>query len=372
MQPQAILFHGRRMSLVFSEGFIFQPCVDTVVRLSKSGSSKRSVDKIRVSSGSAISLGLIEGLLDVNPTTAYLLTYFKGKCTANCGFCSQAKSSKSRGDLLSRVAWPVFATTEVMPKLVAAIKRGRIKRVCIQTLNYPGVLEDLLVLVKKIRQQHREVPLSISCQPSNRDGMERLARTGVERIGIALDAAAIDIFDRVKGNSANGPYSWDKHHDALLEAVEVFGKGNVSTHLMVGLGETERQMIETIQWCVDNSICPALFSFTPIPGTTLEHRSPPTVHHYRRIQLARYLIIQGKAKSGKMSYDEEDRIVDFGVPHEQLKDAVQNGEPFLTSGCPNCNRPYYNEKPSGPLYNFPRQPTIKEIKIIKNELRDNL
>ncbi len=272
--------------------------------------------------------------------------------------------------MLSRVAWPVFATSEVMPKLAAGLKRGEIKRVCIQTLNYPRVLKDLLALTKKIRRQGGEVPMSISCQPLNRDGMEKLAKAGIERIGIALDAATIDIFDRVKGNSANGPYSWDKHHDTLLEALEVFGKGNVSTHLMVGLGETERQMIETIQWCVDNNICPALFSFTPIRGTTLEHRKPPAISHYRRIQLARYLIFQGKGKFAIMDFDEEHRIVDFGVSQEQLKNAVQSGEPFLTSGCPNCNRPYYNEKPSGPLYNFPRQPTIKETKMIKKQLKD--
>ncbi|MFH7835983.1 MAG: radical SAM protein, partial [Candidatus Aenigmatarchaeota archaeon] len=61
---------------------------------------------IRVSLGSAIVLGLIKGKIDVNPTTAYLLTYRNGKCIANCSFCPQAKSSKSRADMLSRIVWP--------------------------------------------------------------------------------------------------------------------------------------------------------------------------------------------------------------------------------------------------------------------------
>jgi biotin synthase len=30
------------------------------------------------------------------------------------------------------------------------------------------------------------------------------------------------------------------------------------------------------------------------------------------------------------------------------------GEPFQTSGCPDCNRPYYNERPGGVMYNYPR------------------
>ena len=33
---------------------------------------------------------------------------------------------------------------------------------------------------------------------------------------------------------------------------------------------------------------------------------------------------------------------------------------FETSGCPGCNRPYYNERPGGMLYNYPRPLTAAE------------
>ena len=326
---------------------------------------------IRVSSGSAIVLGLIEGFLTAKPTTAYLLTYLEGKCTANCGFCSQAKNSKGQANMLSRVTWPVFATKKVMSKLITAAQRGEIKRVCIQALNYPTVLNDLLALVKEIKLQASEAPISVSCQPLSNEKMEKLAEAGVERIAIALDAATENIFDKVKGSSAGGPYDWNRQRDSLLEAAEVFGKGKVSTHLIAGLGETEKEMVKTIQWCVDNSIYPALFSFTPIPGTALEHNRQPTINRYRTIQLAHYLIVQGKTRFEKIGFDEKNCIVDFGFSQEQLQSAIRSGTPFLTSGCPNCNRPYYNEKPSGPLYNFPMQPTPQEIKEIEQQLKNN-
>jgi len=326
---------------------------------------------IRVSSGSAIVLGLIEGLLDAKPTTTYLLTHVKGKCLANCGFCSQAKSSKSRADMLSRVAWPVFETKKVVSKLQAAAQGGMTRRICIQALNYPTVLEDLLTLVTEIKAKRIGIPVSVSCQPLNRKEMEKLAAVGVERIGIPLDAATKEVFDRVKGAVADGPYDWERQHDALLDAVEVFGEGRVSTHLMVGLGETEKEMIKAIQWCTDNNIHPGLFSFTPIPGTALEHNHPPNLIQYRRIQLARYLMVHGKTRLEKMKFNEKDNIVDFGVLPKLLKDVIQGGKPFLTSGCPNCNRPYYNEKPSGPLYNFPIQPTLQEVEEIEEQLTND-
>lgn len=324
---------------------------------------------IRVSSGSATVLGLIEGRLGANPTTAYLLTYSESRCMANCGFCSQARDGKSRADMLARVMWPAFTTREVLSKLAVAARKGTIKRVCIQALNLPKALEELLALVRELKQRGMCIPVSVSCQPLSKERVEKLAEAGVERIGIPLDAATEKVFERVKGCLAGGPYDWDRQHGVLLEAVEVFGKGRVSTHLIVGLGETEKEMMDTIQWCVDRGVYPALFSFTPLSGTSLEHRPSPTISHYRRVQLARYLVVQRKTRVDKISFDGKGCIVGFGVSLKELKDHVQSGLPFMTSGCPNCNRPYYNEKPSGPLYNHPTQPTYREVEEIERELQ---
>jgi len=51
-----------------------------------------------------------------------------------------------------------------------------------------------------------------------------------------------------------------------------------------------------------------------------------------------------------------------------LEEALELGSPFQTSGCPGCNRPYYNEKPSGPIYNYPRSLTREEKTEIKKQL----
>jgi len=319
---------------------------------------------VRVSIGSAIVLGLVQGSLDAYPTTAYLLTYRKGKCTANCSFCPQARNSKARADMLSRVTWPAFPTLQVVNELVKAVEQNRIKRVCIQALNYPTVFDNVISIVAKIRSRCN-MPISVSCQPINNDVMKKLADAGVNRIGIPLDAATEEIFDKIKGKMARGPYVWEKQMDALENAARIFGKNMVSTHLIVGLGETEKEMIETIQRCVDMGVFPGLFAFTPVPGTTLESSSSPSLGHYRRVQLARHFIVEGKTRIESVRFDKDGRIVDFGVAQDTLHETVSSGVPFLTSGCPDCNRPYYNEKPGGPLYNFPYVPKAGEIEEIE-------
>jgi len=319
---------------------------------------------IRVSIGSAIVLGLAEGKLDALPTTVYLLTYQNGKCTANCGFCPQAKKSKSRADMLSRVIWPPFTTMRVVDRIERAVKQNKAKRVCIQALNYPTVFDDVLGVVSNIRSRC-VAPISISCQPISIETLKKLAQAGVERVGIPLDAATEEIFDKIKGKRAGGPYVWQRQLRALKDAVKVFGKNMVSTHLIVGLGETEQDLVKIIQLCVDMGVYPALFAFTPVSGTALEHTLPPPLNMYRRVQLARYLITLGKARYENVRFDDDDQIVDFGVPKKTLYEIVESGIPFLTSGCPNCNRPYYNEKPGGSPFNFPQMPTSKEINAIE-------
>ena len=320
--------------------------------------------QVRVSVGTAIVFDLLEGKLDAEPTTAYLMTYKTGKCSANCGFCPQARASKSNTELLSRVTWPTFPTEKVLKALRTAKKKEKIKRICIQALNYPSVFVHLVALVKEIKK-HTTTPVSVSCQPLNKENMELLAKAGVDRLGIALDAATKALFDKVKGKKAGGTYSWESQFSLLNEANAVFGRGNVSTHLIVGLGETEKEAVEIIQKCVDMGVLPALFAFTPVRGTVMEKVLPPPLESYRRVQLARHLIVNGKARVEDMSFNDEGAIASFGVTKQVLEAEIDSGLAFRTSGCPDCNRPFYNEKPSGPIYNYPTVPSRDEIEKIK-------
>jgi biotin synthase len=322
---------------------------------------------MRVSVGSAISLGLLEGKLDAAPTTAYLMTYTASKCTANCAFCPQAQSSQSKTDLLSRVSWPQFGSQTIINQIANAHRNNTLHRVCIQTLNYPDAFQDVTAFVHDLKQQ-TGIPISVSCQPQNSSNLWSLAQAGVERVGIALDAATELLFNQIKGQAVGGPYRWQTEFELLRTAVGIFGEGNVSTHLIFGLGETEKDVAALMQRCVDMSVLPALFAFTPIRGTALANQPPPPLQAYRRVQLTRYLIVHAITRFEDMTFTPTGELVDFGAANDLLRATIESGEPFRTSGCPNCNRPYYNEKPSGPIYNYPKPPIQTEISEFKKQL----
>jgi biotin synthase len=269
--------------------------------------------------------------------------------------------------MLSRVSWPSFRADLVIECLKKAVEEKRVRRVCVQALNYDGAIAHVQGLARAIHQAVK-VPVSVSCQPANEEELRHLAEAGVERIGIPLDAATKKVFDRVKGHLAGGPYDWTRQLSLLRDAVTVFGKGKVSTHFIVGLGETEEEMVKAVQRCTDMGVLPALFAFTPIRGTALEGSAQPSIGGFRRIQLARHLIVHEISQARRMRFDPEGRLVDWGVAKTTLVDIVRTGTPFLTSGCPDCNRPYYNEKPSGPIYSFPRPLTDRDVSMVEAEL----
>ncbi|KKN12023.1 hypothetical protein LCGC14_1020580, partial [marine sediment metagenome] len=181
---------------------------------------------------------------------------------------------------------------------------------------------------------------------------------GVQRIGIALDGATPEIFKKIKGNEVDGPYSWDEHFQKLKEAVEIFSEGAeeaVSTHLIVGLGETEKDILERIEELHNLVILVSLFAFTPIKGTRLEHQVQPQLLCFRKLQLGRYLIVNNKKVIRDFTFNLKGDLVSININKKELQSVIDNTEAFLTSGCPGCNRPYYTSKPSGPIFNYPRK-----------------
>ncbi|MHA1476014.1 MAG: radical SAM protein, partial [Promethearchaeota archaeon] len=115
--------------------------------------------------------------------------------------------------------------------------------------------------------------------------MEKLHKAGLERIGIALDACKPSLFAKIKGPDNQGPYSWKNHWNAMDEALSIFGNGKVTTHYIVGLGETEEEMVGSILNTIERKILPGIFLFTPVKGTPMALEKRPPMESFRRIQL---------------------------------------------------------------------------------------
>ena len=103
-----------------------------------------------------------------------------------------------------------------------------------------------------------------------------------------------------------------------------------------------------------------LFAFTSIRGTSLEDLPQPDLSYYRRIQIIRALIASGELEQNQVTYDEKGHL-SISIDSKRLKDLISTSVVFQVSGCIGCNRPFYNERPRGPMYNYPRPLNEDEI-----------
>ena len=88
------------------------------------------------------------------------------------------------------------------------------------------------------------------------------------------------------------------------------------------------------------------------------------------MQVARHLIAHGTARADDFVFAPDGRLTDFCTGN--LPGLLGDGVAFQTSGCPDCNRPFYNERPGGPLYNYARQLTQDEVKDALALLQEGL
>jgi len=312
---------------------------------------------INVSIGTAAVLGLADVVMDAAPTTAYLM--LGGRCGMDCGFCAQARSSQANALKLSRVTWPEFDQPQTLALLEQAVERGDIRRCCLQVTVAEGYFQRTLEMIRAVRETS-DVLVDAAVLPKNMAQVEELLAAGVDHIGFGLDAACERVFQRVKGGS------WARSLSLIEETARRFpGRGAV--HLIVGLGESEQEMAEMIQRMHDLGLTVGLFTFTPVRGTRMEGASPPPVSTYRRMQVAQYLITNNLARIENFTFSATGQLLNFNLP--SLPEILAGGVAFQTSGCPDCNRPFYNERPGGPMYNYPEALTSQQVEVAVEDVK---
>ena len=313
--------------------------------------------RIRASLGTLVVAGLENAKVDALPTIGYVMLDSSHGCEGTCAFCPQSMVASSSKELLSRITWP---ETD-LETLAASLAKAGTKRVCVQTVIKENFMNETKEVVKTLHEHGLNVSVSITPVPLRY--LKELRDLGTDYLGVGLDAASPRI-----ARTVNKPYPWNRYWEFIKDGVKVFGEGHVVTHIIVGLGETPEELLETIERARDLGSEVSLFAFTPVRGTPMYGtRNPPNIRYYRFAQLATHLIMEGEDwrsftifKNGlpyiKYDYLDMDRIVKCVV----------------VRGCPGCNRPFYNESPRKQMFNYPsddavlrnRETILKEIESI--------
>jgi len=240
--------------------------------------------------------------------TAYALML--GGCKSFCKFCSQSLWNSADKRYLSRVKWFPVNLEETKDKLTPFY------RFCLQTVVKDRFEEEALQILRTVNVKGK----SLTVVPIDVEYLNQFRKIGVDYLGVGLDTTESN-WEKV-----SKPFSFQEYVRFIKEAIQIFGKRRVYVHLVYGMGEKREEFVELMKQIYSWGAEVALFAFTPVKGTPMEHWPRPSLKEYREIQDIRFRLSHGR--EGKE-------------------------EAYFTSGCPSCDRPFYNEDPLKEPYNVP-------------------
>ena len=346
----------------------------------------RSPEYVQISTAAAMTLGLMPGRMHRCECTRclnLLLTYPEG-CRANCAYCGLARHREAERDYADRnfirVDWPAVPVEQMIETVARDGAASPFHRMCISMITHPRSDADTVSVLRAWtrRIDPGVIPVSILSNPTtmSRADVVRLRELGADIFTVALDAATPAIFERTRGKGVQSPHKWSKYWEILHAAREVFGPQKFGAHIIIGMGETEREALELVQQLVDLGGHSHLFCFFPEQGSLMDHLPATPRDQWRRVQLARYLIDYASVRLERMGFDALGRVADFGVPREELERIIDAGVAFRTSGCPGkfrddisaCDRPY-GDSPPHDIASFPFAPNRADLRRIRRQLR---
>jgi radical SAM protein (TIGR04043 family) len=191
--------------------------------------------------------------------------------TKTCQFCAIGQSLAA-GRTIERKT-----PAQLAEVAKAAVELDGVKHMVMTTGTPPGRDRGAAILAESAAAVKAAVdlPIQVQCEPPDDDAwFGRMADAGADALGMHLEAVTEDVRRRIMPSKAQIPV--ERYITAFEAAVPVFGRGQVSTYILAGLGDTRDAILDTCQRLVDIGVYPFVVPFVPISGTPLESHPPPS------------------------------------------------------------------------------------------------
>jgi radical SAM protein (TIGR04043 family) len=142
--------------------------------------------------------------------------------------------------------------------------------------------KDYIDFVSSIRQ-HSDVPIHVQLEPPKTpDLLRALKAAGVDTVGIHLEIYN----DTLRKKYCPGKFahaSFFDYYNAWSNAVRIFGRGQVSSFILLGLDETHDQLHQGFKTTIELGVIPVPVPCRPNPGSRLEGYVPPYVKNLNHV-----------------------------------------------------------------------------------------
>ena len=118
------------------------------------------------------------------------------------------------------------------------------------------------------------LPIQVQFEPPDDLAvLDDVRRAGVDAVGIHIETFDPDVLARVAPGKAQ--CGVEGYFKVWERAVEVFGRGRVTTYVILGMGERQEAIEEGCRRAIELGVYPFVVPLRPVPGTLLADTPPP-------------------------------------------------------------------------------------------------
>lgn len=173
-------------------------------------------------------------------------------------------------------------------------------------LSSDDVADEMVFVVGKIRSKvGPNLPIGVSTRIPSEVMMEKLKNAGASEIRLNIEVPNLLLSRKLMPNKAV-----DEIYQSLASACKIFGRGKVSSNIVLGLGESDRDVIDAIRRLAELGVIATLYPFDPFPT---------------------------EGKSGlTFCRPDAERIYRLAIAHKEILDEFKLSTATLETMCPAC------------------------------------
>jgi len=228
--------------------------------------------------------------------TSVIQTCIYWNTPKRCHFCGIELSYKN-GQTLKIKSPEQLA--EVSQK---AMGLDSIKHIVLTTGEINPLGKEVFYLSRSAKAMREATGLPIHAQffPTiDSEGLYQLKESGVDTVGIHIESFDFEALSHVAPAKAH--LGLNQYEKAWKMAVDIFGPNQVSSFLIVGIGENPDSVIQGCEYLSDLGVYPFVVPLRPIPGSLMEERLPPDPDLMKRIYEKVASILPKKGLSSSQS-----------------------------------------------------------------------
>lgn len=178
------------------------------------------------------------------------------KCSRNCAYCPLPQTRKN----------VEFMREEAFKEIIPQLDFKQIRGIGFTTGIPEGWTEDKLVseLVSIIRTIKdvggKDVYISAAPPPMNKDNLKKLKYYGLNEIRINIEVYNEKIFKKMCPG-----FKFENTIESIINASEIFGKNKVSTNMVIGLGESDDDVVNGINFFAQYGVLSTLSPLDIVP-----------------------------------------------------------------------------------------------------------